>query len=120
VLMCQRQRKGRAILTRVGNEGCSAYRGWRSRSAVAGAALNERCRGGSHAAHRLRPPTAYGRPPPTAAHRLRPRRHMSEVLKGRVVELEAQKGALEKEAGLQTKILDLQNTLLAVRRGGGG
>ncbi|GIL68702.1 hypothetical protein Vafri_21956 [Volvox africanus] len=40
-------------------------------------------------------------------------KHMSEVLKGRVVELEAQKGALEKEAGLQTKILDLSNALLA-------
>ncbi|GIL82053.1 hypothetical protein Vretifemale_10957 [Volvox reticuliferus] len=40
-------------------------------------------------------------------------KHLSEVLKGRVTELEAQKGALEKEAGLQAKILDLSNVLLA-------
>ncbi|EFJ40113.1 hypothetical protein VOLCADRAFT_108330 [Volvox carteri f. nagariensis] len=40
-------------------------------------------------------------------------KHLSEVLKGRVAELEVQKGALEKEAGLQTKILDLSNALLA-------
>ncbi|GLC39247.1 hypothetical protein PLESTB_001651900 [Pleodorina starrii] len=40
-------------------------------------------------------------------------KHVTDVLKGRVVELDAQKGALEKEAGLQSKILDLSNALLA-------
>ncbi|KAG2427358.1 hypothetical protein HXX76_012552 [Chlamydomonas incerta] len=39
-------------------------------------------------------------------------KHMAEVMKGRVFELEVQKGALEKETGLQHKILDLQTKLL--------